>query len=93
MATVFSGAPGEAAGLAAGDQLLAIDGLKLTPGNWANRMETLRPGATVSLALFRGDELLTVAITPVVPPADTWTLTLAEAVGEVLARRQAWLGL
>ncbi len=93
VATVFSGAPGEAAGLAAGDQLLAIDGLKLTPGNWANRMETLRPGATVSLALFRGDELLTVAITPVVPPADTWTLTLAEAAGEVLARRQAWLGL
>lgn len=92
IATVFSGSPAEAAGLAAGDQLVAIDGLKLTAGNWANRMETLRPGASVPLALFRGDELLTVAITPVVPLADTWTFTLAEASGEVLARRVAWLG-
>ena len=92
IATVFSGSPAEAAGLAAGDQLLAIDGLKLTAGNWANRMETLQPDSTVPLALFRGDELLTVAITPAVPAADTWTFTLAEASGEVLARRVAWLG-
>ena len=26
------------------------------------------------------------------PPADTWTFTLAEAAGEALARRKAWIG-
>ena len=92
VATVFADGPAEAAGLAAGDQLLAIDGLKLTAGNWANRMETLRPGAAVKLAYFRGDELLEATIIPVAPAADTWTLSLAEVAGEVLARRQAWLG-
>ncbi|MCQ8780227.1 PDZ domain-containing protein, partial [Escherichia coli] len=81
--------PAEAAGLAAGAQLLAVAGLKLTAGNWAHRMGTLRPGAAVKLAYFRGDELLEATITPVAPVADTWTLSLAEVAGEVLARRQA----
>lgn len=93
VATVFSGSAAEGAGLAAGDQLLAIDGLKLTAGNWANRMETLRPGVTVTLAFFRGDELLSAPITPIAPASDTWTLSLAEVAGEVLTRRQAWLGV
>ncbi|MCX7062557.1 MAG: PDZ domain-containing protein [Gammaproteobacteria bacterium] len=92
VATVFSGSPAEAAGLAGGDQLIAIDGLKITAGNWANRLEALHPGVAVPLNWFRGDELMTAMVTPVVPAADTWTLTLAEVDGEPLARRQAWLG-
>ncbi|MGQ3058536.1 MAG: M61 family metallopeptidase [Nevskia sp.] len=92
IATVFSGSPAEAAGLAGGDQLVAIDGLKITAGNWALRLEALHPGAPVSLSWFRGDELMSAPITPAVPAADTWTLTLADVDGEPLARRQAWLG-
>ena len=92
VATVFSGSPAEAAGLAAGDQLIAIDGLKLTAGNWANRLEALHPGVAVPLSYFRGDELMTVSIVPAAPVFDTWTFTLAEASGAVLERRVAWLG-
>lgn len=92
IATVFSGSPAEDAGLAGGDQLVAIDGLKITAGNWALRLEALHPGVAVPLSWFRGDELMTAMITPVQPAADTWTLTLAEIDGEPLARRQAWLG-
>lgn len=92
IATVFRDSPAEAAGLAAGDQLIAIDGLKLSAGNWANRLEALTPGVAVPLTLFRGDELLTVAVAPALAAPDAWTLTLAEAGGEMLARRVALLG-
>ena len=92
VATVFSGSPAEAAGLAGGDQLVAIDGLKITAGNWANRLEALHPGLAVPLCFFRGDELMTASIVPVAPGFDTWTLALAEAGGAVLERRVAWLG-
>lgn len=92
VATVFSGSPAESAGLAAGDQLIAFDGLKLTAGNWANRLEALYAGVAVPLSLFRGDELMTVMIEPTAPVFDTWTFTLAEANGAVLDRRIAWLG-
>jgi hypothetical protein len=33
-----------------------------------------------------------VTVRPQAPPLDTWTLTLAAAEGDVLARRKAWLG-
>jgi len=93
VATVFSGSPAEAAGLAGGDQLVAIDGLKITAGNWANRLEALHPGVAVPLSWFRGDELMTATIVPSLPVADTWTFALAEASGAVIERRLAWLGI
>jgi len=80
------------AGLAGGDQVIAIDGLRVSAGNWAKFLETLVPGREVTVHFFRGDELLTAALTPVVAPADTWTFTLTETEGDVLARRRAWLG-
>ncbi|WP_293373960.1 PDZ domain-containing protein [Nevskia sp.] len=92
VATVFSGSAAERAGLAGGDQLVAIDGLKVTAGNWANRLEALHPGVAVALAFFRGDELMTAMIEPAAPGFDTWTFALAEASGAVLERRLAWLG-
>lgn len=92
VATVFSGSPAEAAGLAGGDQLVAVDGLKITAGNWANRLEALHPGVAVSLSWFRADELMTAMIEPALPALDTWTFVLADAGEAVLARRAAWLG-
>ena len=94
IATVFSEGPAAAAGLAAGDQLVALDGLKLTAGNWANRLETLAAGQRVVLHFFRGDELMSADLIPAAMPADTWTLTLADTGldPDTLARRRAWLG-
>ncbi len=92
IATVFSGSPAARAGLSSGDLLLAIDGLRVTAGNVSQRIESLAPGREVEVHYYRGDELLTTRLVAAAAPADTWTLTLAEATGDVLQRRQAWLG-
>lgn len=93
IAYIQAGSPAAQAGLSVNDQIVAIDGLRVAPGNWATLVATLPPGQAAALHYFRGDELLETRLTPATPPADTWTLTLLAAEGEVLARRIAWLGM
>jgi len=92
VAHVLSDSPAEQAGLAAGDVLVALDGLRLTASNWGKTLETLVPGGALGLHYFRGDELLHTRLIPAPAPADTWVLTLAEVEGERLERRRKWLG-
>jgi predicted metalloprotease with PDZ domain len=92
VAYVFAHSPGAHAGLAGGDQLVALDGMRVTAANWQRLQETLTAGRRIGLHYFRGDELLSAELTPAAPVADTWTLTLAEAAPEVLARRKRWIG-
>jgi predicted metalloprotease with PDZ domain len=77
-----------------GDVLIALDGLNLSAGNLTRRLNGLKSGVPVELFWFRGDELMRAMVTPVAPPADTWTLTLMDTLGtDVAARRKAWLGV
>jgi predicted metalloprotease with PDZ domain len=92
VAFVAAGSPAQAAGISAGDQLVAIDRLKVTPGNWGRHLLGMRPERDYLVYLFRGDELIRVTVRAQPPPLDTWTVTLAAADGDVLARRKAWLG-
>lgn len=55
---LISDGPAMQAGLAAGDQLLALDGRRVSPQTLEARLDRLRPGETVSLTAFRDDELL-----------------------------------
>ena len=89
---VYSDSSAARAGVQPGDQLLALDGLRVASGRWAETLARLEPEREVSLHLFRDDQLLMLTLKPAVPPADTWTLTLIEVDGEVRARRDAWLG-
>ena len=94
VAQVLSGSAAQRAGLAAGDQLLALDGLKLTVGQFSARIDGLQPNLVTELHWFRGDELMRAAVTPEPAPADTWTLTLMDAVEPaVAARRKSWLAV
>jgi predicted metalloprotease with PDZ domain len=93
VAHVYADSAAAKAGLAGGDQLIAVDNLRVSAGNWTRFLETLTPGREVTVHFFRGDELLTAALTPAVAPADTWTFTLMDVGNnDVLARRHAWLG-
>ncbi|HET8882786.1 MAG TPA: PDZ domain-containing protein [Solimonas sp.] len=89
---VYSDSPALRAGISANDQLVAIDGLRVTAGNWPARLAALQAGRRYPLQLFRNDELLTVEFEPCAPPADTWTLTLIDADPVSEARRKAWIG-
>jgi len=94
VAHVLTGSPGQQAGLAGGDVLIALDGLSVSAANLARRVAGLKPGVPVELLWFRGDELMRAAITPAPAAADTWTLTLmTELAPDVAARRRAWIGV
>ncbi|HWU68130.1 MAG TPA: PDZ domain-containing protein [Stenotrophobium sp.] len=90
---IFSDSPAARAGIAAGDQLVAIDGLRITPANWPRHLAALQPGISCTLQFFRDDELLSATVLPQKPARDTWTLSLMPGVGgETLKRRRRWLG-
>ncbi len=93
LAVVLADGPLARAGVAAGDELVALDGLRLTTASLPVLLKTYAAGDTAELAVFRQDELLSFAVTLAEAPADTCYLTLDEdADDDVLARRRAWLG-
>jgi predicted metalloprotease with PDZ domain len=90
---VFRDGPAARAGLAAGDVIVAMNELRATGESLDATLERSKPGETVVVHAFRRDELLTFEVTLDPAPLDTAYLKLdTEARGEVLARRQAWLG-
>lgn len=89
---VYRDSPAQQAGVSANDQLIAIDGLRVSAANWASRVAALQAGHHYPLHVFRNDELLSLDFVPGEPPADTWTLTLVDADAAIEARRRAWIG-
>ncbi len=89
---VHAGSPAEQAGIAAADEAIAIDGLKVTASNIDSRLKGYHAGDTVQVTVFRGDELLRFMVRLEEPPADTCYLELiAEADESSEQRRTAWL--
>ena len=89
LAAVHPGGAAHAAGLSAGDTLVALDGLRITPATFDALLARQRPGNTVGVHAFRRDELLQTTVTLAPPVADTARLTLASKPN---ALRRAWLG-
>jgi len=91
-ASVANGGPAELAGVAPGDAAVALDGLQLTAANIDGRMNAYRDGDELELAVFRGDELLTMTVRIAAAPLDTCYLELVEDVTlDVEGLRMAWL--
>ena len=90
---VFAGGAARAAGLAAGDVLVALDGLKAS----AERLEACardgRPGDRVAVHAFRRDELFETTLELAAAPEDAaWLALDADAAPDAVARRERWLG-
>ena len=93
MQSVISGGAGERAGLAPGDVLLAVDGLRATPDN-LERLIVHAAGQAegILLHLFRRDELMTLTAHPQPANADTCELMWLEPVADAVAQaRDRWL--
>ena len=80
--------PAAAAGLSAGDRLVAVDGLRCTEARLKTLLARKAPGETVLVAAFRRDELLMATVALVEAPG---TIRL-EAQPGAHAMRAAWLG-
>jgi predicted metalloprotease with PDZ domain len=88
---VLADSPARAAGLAAGDVLVAVDGLRVSAETLDARLARYRPGDLATVTGFRRDELFTREVTLTAPPADTAWLRPAPGAAAA-ARRRAWLG-
>lgn len=64
---VETGSPAQAGGIDAGDELLAIDGIKVTGGGLSDRLKDYQPNDTIAVTVFHQDELRTYSITLVSP--------------------------
>ncbi len=90
---VLSGSPAEKAGLAAGDTLVALDGIRVTRDNLDTLVARVEEGAETEVHAFRRDELMQFRARPQPAPADTCELSiLADAPDHAARRRAAWLG-
>ncbi len=89
---VFDGGPAQAAGLAAGDVLAALDGLRVTPKTIETLLGRHRPGDTVRVHAFRRDELLELTVRLAAPAPDTCFLRFQKKPGAgALRLRRGWL--
>ena len=92
LAAVYDGGAAQAAGLSAGDVLVAINGIKVCRANLEKRLAYYHAGDTLRVHAFRRDELFEVTVVAMPPPLDTCFLTLhADADTDTQIRRRAWL--
>jgi predicted metalloprotease with PDZ domain len=92
-AVVYADSPAERAGLAPGDEAVALEGLRLNAGNLDSRLLDHHAGDTVSITVFRDDVLLRRSVKLGVPPEDTCYLEIdADASASVVRQRDDWLG-
>lgn len=85
----FEGSPAHAAGLSAGDVIIAIGGLRATHASFEKLLSARAVGECVVLHAFRRDELREFHATLAETPADTCFLTFRS--GEPTPSAQAWL--
>ncbi len=90
---VANDSPAELAGLAAGDELVAIGGLRVTAASLDTVLKRYRVRDRVAVDFFRGDELRHSELVFEPAPADTIWLTLAgDADDTALGFRRQFLG-
>jgi predicted metalloprotease with PDZ domain len=90
---VYSGGPAERAGLAAGDVLVAVDGVRATAASIEALRQQRHSGDAFAIHAFRRDELFVVTLTLAQAPQDTCWLEQDDAASAgAKAQRDAWLG-
>ena len=75
----------QAAGIAAGDAIVAVDGMRPGPGGLDGLLDRRRPGESVRVHLFRRDELIELRVVLRRSPRDTCYLS---AEGKSKGRRE-----
>ena len=91
--SVFSNSPAERAGLAGGDVVIAVDGLRVNAKNLDKVTSRRKAGTTVILHAFRRDELMRFEVVLQAPQPDLCTLAIKRNLRPAMRQRlDAWLG-
>ena len=89
LATVYDDGPAQRAGLAAGDVLVAFDGLRVTAATLATQLARYPAGHTLAVHAFRRDELMPFDVILAPPANDKARLRVKPGAHRL---RRAWLG-
>jgi predicted metalloprotease with PDZ domain len=95
LVSLFEGGAAQQAGLAAGDRLIAVDGLQVDGQSVHDAIAQLSPGTEVEVHAFRRDELMAFTLEAQLAEADTcdlWLLDAGDLDEKRVARRNSWLG-
>jgi predicted metalloprotease with PDZ domain len=93
IAQVYDGGAAQDAGLAAGDLLVALDGLRITPASLDALLRRRRPGQRAELLAFRRDEMLHFAVTLIHSAPPHFELQAEDAPGGAAKKLlRGWLG-
>jgi predicted metalloprotease with PDZ domain len=94
VATVVVGSPAYAAGINAGDELVALDGLRVGARDLQVRVMEREPGDVVQITVFRRDELLTLPVRlERAPPIRPVLRRVQEPTALQTEIFRSWLGL
>lgn len=91
---VHSDSPAEQAGIAAGDELVALNEVRLTKANIDTRLREYHAGDKVTISVFRNDALLKFKVRLTAPPDDTcWLEFDADRTAEAESGQRRWLAV
>jgi predicted metalloprotease with PDZ domain len=90
--SVLDCSPARLAGISPEDEIVAIDGIRVTPTQFADTLGSFPPGTRADVLLFRRGSALTVPVTFGTPPPEKWNFTPVDNPTE-LERRiyEGWL--
>jgi predicted metalloprotease with PDZ domain len=90
---VHNGGPAERAGISPGDEIVALDGLRINLAGAEVRTRRYKPGDRSEVTVFRGDQLKNLRLRWEEAPVDTCYLVAdADADETAISRRACWLG-
>lgn len=90
---VETGSPAEAAGLDIHDELLALNGFKVTSDQLHDRLKDYKPGDTIELTFFHQDLLRTCQVTLTSPrPNHYQIVSVSEPTPQQKRNFEGWLG-
>lgn len=92
--TAIAGSPAQSAGVDAGDELLAINGIRVTADQLCDRLKDFNPGEQIMLSVFHSDNLLSLPVTLGEPQPTRYQVVPVENPSPMQKQLfEGWLGM
>ncbi|MEJ2621578.1 MAG: PDZ domain-containing protein [Candidatus Thiodiazotropha sp.] len=89
---VFDHGAAQQAGISAGDEIVAVDGLRMSLNQFENYLSDTQPGDSIEVHLFRRDQLIKLELQPQQAALDTCYFEFKEPIdAETKKRQSGWL--